>query len=229
MCHQCRLVIVRFEWSRIHFPPPPFSSPRLWTHQVVSRSHTTGPGGVKPTGDLVTGTGAEQVGAETRIGQRTYRTNCTFWQTLCRYFVSASQGSVLGAKLSRTSCCSPVIVDQCIILPRRIPVGTWLKWTKHWDSTGTMLAVKLKPWPRCIYTTPVLLTEQKTLYFNLCWWYAHFHHYVLSCTACTLQLGGNLMEVINHFQTQMLGRSTGVQNASPSSLHSSDLESGVWN
>lgn len=56
-----------------------------------------------------------------------------------------------------------------------------------------------------------------------------FSPYVLSCTACMLQLGGNLMEVINHFQTQMLGRSTGVQNASPSSLHSSDLESGVWN
>ena len=44
---------------------------------------------------------------------------------------------------------------------------------------------------------------------------------------CMLQLGGNLMDVINHFQTQMLGSSTGVQTSSPTSLHSSDLETGA--
>ncbi|XP_011610195.2 centrosomal protein of 128 kDa isoform X1 [Takifugu rubripes] len=52
-----------------------------------------------------------------------------------------------------------------------------------------------------------------------------YRNYADSQAEAMAQLGGNLMEVIDHFQTQMLGRSTGVQNASPSSLHSSDLES----
>lgn len=77
--------------------------PWLWTRQVVSRTHTTGPGDVKRPGDLVTGTGAEQVGVETRIEQQIYQANCTYWQTLCRYCTSPSNLSYLLSKALHSS------------------------------------------------------------------------------------------------------------------------------
>lgn len=241
MCHQCSPSDLS---AANYFSPPPFSPPdygrpQQWVGLVRqvpaawSLPETRSPGPGQTGWERRRGSSSGHIGQTAHTGK--HFAGILPLQVKAPFLVQSFQ----------TPCSSsPMVVHQSLISPRRTPVGTWLKLTKLWNSTGTVLTVRLKPWHRCIYTIPTLPTEQKTLHLHLYRWYTQFTIFSFSilcdlcmlsslvllfsndvCVhACMLQLGGNLMEVINHFQTQMLGQSTG---ASPSSLHSSDLDSGV--
>lgn len=62
----------------------------------------------------------------------------------------------------------PIIVNWAGFLSGRTPVGTWPKWTRCLDSTGTIRMIKLKPWHWS--ETWVYYLYFHT--FKRWWWYA---------------------------------------------------------